>query len=96
MDTDRGLTQRHDGTLRTRARSSNGLNCPEFVELSNGTHGFQVRQYAAAYWARTVVEDISLDSAQRTGFFRLFDYISGASQRERSQRQWGGGGGGLE
>jgi len=56
------------------------LDCPKFT-LLNKTENFEVRKYEASRWASTSVENLhDLTSAMRTGFMRLFDYISGNNE----------------
>merc|ERR1712168_958845 len=52
-------------------------DCPKFVVL-NKTENYEVRKYEASRWASTTVQNLhDLNGAMRTGFMRLFNYISG-------------------
>lgn len=47
------------------------------------TDDYEARRINRANWVATKVEGIDLDEAGRTGFMRLFDYISGANARSQ-------------
>merc|ERR1711862_879385 len=57
------------------------LDCPKF-SLLNKTENYELRKYEASRWASTSVENLhDLNGAMRTGFMRLFDYITGNNER---------------
>merc|ERR1712198_173159 len=58
-----------------------GNDCPKFTIL-NTTEKFEIRKYEASRWASTSVSNLhDLNGAMRTGFMRLFNYISGNNER---------------
>jgi hypothetical protein len=58
------------------------LECPKFT-IEDSYNGTELRSYEASVWASTNVNETSYDSAVRTGFKRLFDYIQGANQNKQ-------------
>eukprot|EP00240_Pyramimonas_obovata_P013556 CAMPEP_0118927780 /NCGR_PEP_ID=MMETSP1169-20130426/5184_1 /TAXON_ID=36882 /ORGANISM="Pyramimonas obovata, Strain CCMP722" /LENGTH=228 /DNA_ID=CAMNT_0006869621 /DNA_START=110 /DNA_END=796 /DNA_ORIENTATION=- len=69
--------------LALREESSNagpwfchGIDCPKFTVVDK-KEAYETRAYEATKWASTSVQGIKLDEAERIGFMRLFNYISG-------------------
>lgn len=58
------------------------LDCPEFANSS--VDSIEVREYQSALWSSTKVLGINFDEAVSTGFDRLFSYISGANEAQKS------------
>ncbi|KAK4355322.1 hypothetical protein RND71_024293 [Anisodus tanguticus] len=53
------------------------IECPKYELIESGKD-YEIRSYNSAMWMSTApIDDISLYSATRTGFLRLFDYIQG-------------------
>ncbi|MCD9643865.1 hypothetical protein HAX54_031717 [Datura stramonium] len=53
------------------------IECPNYELIQSGKD-YEIRLYNSPMWTSTApIDDISLYSATRTGFFRLFDYIQG-------------------
>ena len=59
-----------------------GLDCPDFTNSS--VDSIEVRNYSPALWSSTKVLGVNFDEAVSTGFDRLFDYISGANEAQKS------------
>lgn len=59
-----------------------GLDCPVYTVLAE-KEGYEVRLYNASKWVGTTVEDLSWDSAGKTGFNLVADYISGANSAQK-------------
>eukprot|EP00310_Coccolithus_braarudii_P008483 CAMPEP_0183365508 /NCGR_PEP_ID=MMETSP0164_2-20130417/85040_1 /TAXON_ID=221442 /ORGANISM="Coccolithus pelagicus ssp braarudi, Strain PLY182g" /LENGTH=209 /DNA_ID=CAMNT_0025541059 /DNA_START=26 /DNA_END=655 /DNA_ORIENTATION=+ len=57
----------------------NKLDCPQFTVI-NSTHNYEIRSYKPSVWSSTNVSGIDYDSAVRSGFMKLFDYIQGHNQ----------------
>lgn len=55
------------------------LDCPKYKKLDE-FDDVELREYAPTKWASTVVKETSYDKAVRTGFWRLFKYISGENE----------------
>ncbi|GAX82798.1 hypothetical protein CEUSTIGMA_g10224.t1 [Chlamydomonas eustigma] len=59
------------------------LDCPAFaIEDDKVARDMELRNYAAAQWVSTNVSDVKYDEAVRTGFWRLFQYISGTNEED--------------
>lgn len=55
----------------------NRIECPNY-ELIDSGKDYEIRRYSSPMWMSTApIDDISLVSATRTGFLRLFKYIQG-------------------
>lgn len=54
-----------------------GLECPKFTVLKTLPDGIELRRYEGASWASTTANTNDMDSTMRSGFMRLFRYISG-------------------
>ncbi|KAM3395913.1 heme-binding protein 2 [Capsicum galapagoense] len=53
------------------------IECPNYELIESGKD-YEIRLYDSPMWMSTApIDDISMYSASRTGFFRLFDYIQG-------------------
>lgn len=59
-----------------------GLDCPKYSVQVVGD-GVELRQYDSAMWVSTKVQGARYGQATRTGFQRLFDYISGNNEARR-------------
>lgn len=58
------------------------LDCPRYtVVAQNATANVEIRRYQSAQWVSTNVTGMSFDTAQYTGFNRLFKYIGGANEK---------------
>merc|ERR1712228_344875 len=58
-----------------------GNDCPKFTIL-NKTENYEVRKYEPSRWASTTVQNLhDLNGAMRTGFMRLFNYITGNNEK---------------
>merc|ERR1719209_1450451 len=58
-----------------------GNDCPKFTIL-NKTENYEVRKYESSRWASTTVQNLhDLNGAMRTGFMRLFNYITGNNEK---------------
>lgn len=58
------------------------LDCPHF-DLLAVFDKVEKRVYAEGKWASTLVQDVTYDKAVTAGFYRLFDYISGANVEKK-------------
>lgn len=58
-----------------------GLDCPKYSVQDIGD-GVELRQYESAVWVSTRVQGAKYGQATRTGFQRLFNYISGQNEAE--------------
>ena len=62
------------------------IDCPVFKVLNaaNATTAelWEEREYPSQEWTETYVSGMDLDKAERTGFMRLFSYISGANAED--------------
>ncbi|GMH99455.1 hypothetical protein TrST_g4749 [Triparma strigata] len=58
------------------------LDCPSFTTRETIDNSFEIRSYDTLQWASTVVETDSASDAGDIAFHRLFDYISGANEKE--------------
>ncbi|GAX82799.1 hypothetical protein CEUSTIGMA_g10225.t1 [Chlamydomonas eustigma] len=57
------------------------LDCPEFtVEEEDVAQDIELRSYPAAQWVSTNVTDARYDEASRSGFLKLYKYISGDNE----------------
>ncbi|XP_031285706.1 heme-binding protein 2 [Pistacia vera] len=60
------------------------IECPSFDSVEVG-NGYEIRRYDQAVWMSTSpIQDISLVAATRTGFLRLFDYIQGKNNYNKT------------
>ncbi|XP_035693362.1 heme-binding protein 2-like isoform X1 [Branchiostoma floridae] len=57
----------------------NKLECPKYTTVKT-TKDYEERQYDPAKWTSTTISGMSYDEASRTGFERLFNYISGSNK----------------
>ncbi|KAL8510653.1 hypothetical protein ACS0TY_017462 [Phlomoides rotata] len=61
----------------------NRIECPTYDVVHTG-NGFEIRRYNSSVWISTQpIDDISLVSATRTGFFKLFEYIQGKNDNQQ-------------
>jgi len=58
-----------------------GLDCPKYSVQVIGD-GVELRQYDSATWVSTVVNGATYGQAKRTGFQRLFHYITGGNEAQ--------------
>mmetsp|Transcript_8669 Transcript_8669/g.28584 ORF Transcript_8669/g.28584 Transcript_8669/m.28584 type:complete len:227 (+) Transcript_8669:86-766(+) len=56
------------------------IECPHF-EVVHKTDAYEVRSYDATVWATTLLKDVDWDKAEKSGFMRLFNYISGENEQ---------------
>ncbi|GLI62124.1 hypothetical protein VaNZ11_004659 [Volvox africanus] len=59
------------------------LDCPHYEVVTNIEDDVQVRTYDAGTWVSTNLTGMDYDEAIRTGFTRLYSYISGANQERQ-------------
>ncbi|XP_071388382.1 heme-binding protein 2 [Centroberyx affinis] len=60
---------------------STGIQNPKFTEEKKA-QDYEVRTYHATKWVSTSVNGMEWDTATRTGFRRLFDYIMGNNENK--------------
>ena len=63
-----------------------GIDCPVFRPLNDKNETsklWEERFYPAAEWTETYVSGVDLDKAEGMGFQRLFQYISGANDKQQ-------------
>eukprot|EP01118_Nematostelium_gracile_P012594 TRINITY_DN4628_c0_g1_i1.p1 TRINITY_DN4628_c0_g1~~TRINITY_DN4628_c0_g1_i1.p1 ORF type:complete len:200 (-),score=56.47 TRINITY_DN4628_c0_g1_i1:75-674(-) len=56
--------------------------CPEYQLITNNSY-FELRKYQPAKWVSTSIVGPSYDAAVATGFWRLFNYISGENNESQ-------------
>lgn len=57
----------------------NKLDCPHFTVISK-RNGYEIRKYEPSKWVGTTIASLDWQEAVKTGFDRLFKYISGENQ----------------
>eukprot|EP00798_Chlamydomonas_sp_ICE-L_P018456 gene18456-24936_t len=63
-----------------------GIDCAKFElkdTYKSGDVEIELRSYEGGKWASTKISDVDYDKAVRTGFFRLFSYISGSNEEKQ-------------
>ncbi|KAI4323122.1 hypothetical protein L6164_022752 [Bauhinia variegata] len=69
-------TEKHQNA-RTIPPTCNRIECPGYDVIHVGD-AYEIRRYNSTVWMSTsLIQDISLVEATRTGFLSLFDYIQG-------------------
>jgi len=58
----------------------NGLECPEF-ELLSKSENIEIREYKTSQWVSTNMKNGHQDDLTKTGFWRLYNYITGKNDK---------------
>ncbi|XP_064635331.1 heme-binding protein 2-like [Lineus longissimus] len=58
-----------------------GVDCPRFTIIKTEKE-FEIRKYEVSYWTSTDMYEMDLQDAFRTGFRRLFKYITGENENK--------------
>jgi hypothetical protein len=59
----------------------NGLECPEFSVISQSDN-IEIREYKTSHWVSTNLNNGHQDDLRKTGFWRLYNYITGKNEQK--------------